>query len=76
MIGKMETLDEDVKYLASLFPQLNAFYDTGKKSNSARTKTSEKQYLSQLSTTQVKKICDLYKWDFQMFDYDCQSSFI
>ena len=78
MIGKMETMAEDIEYIVNKFPYLKKFMDVEQKFNTAE-KNSRKviddeevqTFMSQLSPKQKLSICDIYRWDMKMFNYTC-----
>ena len=79
MIGRMETFDEDVQYiilknrLEKELPISKALQFKSKNS-SLRGKEENKsitmQHFSQLKTQQIQKLYELYKMDFELFEYD------
>ena len=71
MIGHLETFTEDVRYMTKKVPYLQKFANVGEKSNVGSKMRKEEEYLSQLSTEQKQYLCDIFKWDFIMFNYTC-----
>ena len=78
VIGRMETFDEDVKYimkksnLESIFSMKSI-----KKLHSSKHKSNKmtQKYFSQLTKGQVNELYNMYKMDFEMFGYDAKNYF-
>ena len=73
MVAKMETLDEDKRYLIKKLglPDL----DMGKKANvrgGAPTTDVAQELFRNLTQTQVVKLREIYKPDFVLFGYDIE----
>ncbi len=70
MIGKLETMQDDLAYLAAYFPWLSEHFTSTPKLNSVDARGYH-QYFDQLSDSTKKKLCDVYRLDFALFDYNC-----
>ena len=76
VIGKLEDFDEDIAYIAmklNITEQLGLLhYVQHKTPEKGRSSQSEKidMYMSQLSPKMVQSLYNLYKIDFDMFEYD------
>ncbi len=70
MIGKLETMSDDLNYLSDKFPVLSPLVADSAKVNSANSE-EYKKYLKQLTEGQMSSLCSLYREDFEMFGYDC-----
>lgn len=70
VIGRMETFNEDVKYifLKNNLPINQATADK----NSAKSKItiSTEEYLKQLSKKQIERLYQFYRMDFELFGYN------
>ena len=73
VIGKFETMKEDVEYIGnasnldispSSFPRVNSH-----STNSNEQKLLSLRYFQEIDEESVKKLYDIYKIDFEMFDY-------
>ena len=74
VIGRMETFNEDVKYIfkksgLSSILSLNLF-NKFINSSKLKTKVMTKKYFSQLTENQINELYDMYRMDFEMFGYD------
>ena len=79
VIGKMETFNEDIKYiiikskLESVLPP-EEIYQIIENSEPPMAKTEREKeslnYFSQLKRTVIQKLYKIYRMDFKMFDYD------
>ena len=77
VIGRMETFNEDVKYIflkKNLEKDLPLNKATTSK-NSASTKTAEitVNYFNQLSKQQINDLYEFYRMDFELFGYDVKN---
>ena len=79
MIGRMETFDEDVRYiilknrLEKQLPITKALQFKSKNSSlrdNKENKSITMQHFSQLTKQQIEKLYELYKMDFELFKYD------
>ena len=79
MIGRMETFDEDVQYiilkngLEKQLPITKALQFKSKNSSLRGNKENRSitmQHFSQLKKQQIKELYELYKMDFELFEYD------
>ena len=79
MIGRMETFDEDVQYiilkngLEKHLPITKALQFKSKNSSLRGNKENRSitmQHFSQLKKQQIKELYELYKMDFELFEYD------
>ena len=79
VIGRMETFDEDVRYiilknrLEKQLPITKALQFKSKNSSLRGNKENESitmQHFSQLKKQQIEKLYELYKMDFELFEYD------
>ena len=71
MIGKLETMSADVKYLTEKFPYMAKYLETDIRMNSREASSHYAEYISQLSLKQKLDLCEFYKWDMKMFNYTC-----
>ena len=79
VIGRMETFSDDVRYIIKKnhlekdLPSSMAAVSE----NAAKLKTSKvtAEYFSQLSNDQIKDLHELYRMDFELFDYDALTYF-
>ena len=79
LIGRMETFDEDVQYiilknkLEKQLPITKTLQFKSKNSSLRGNKENRNitmQHFSQLEKQQIEKLYELYKLDFEMFEYD------
>ena len=91
IIGKLETADEDQKYISHLanvtFPkignmasefkdwQMIFFYLEYNKSSGGSTANLSRKYFSEIDISTAKKLYELYKVDFEMFSYNPEEYF-
>ena len=73
MVGKLETMEQDVEYIRQKFPSFNAAIDTTKEAinTSSSRKKDVSRYLKQLTKETQEELCQMYQMDFEMFDYNC-----
>jgi len=73
MIGKVETMGEDVNYISTHLPALAPFLKAWPaRANAANVnKNFYAKLWRQLSEGQRTRLCDLYEDDFELFDYKC-----
>jgi chondroitin 4-sulfotransferase 11 len=71
LILKFETLDEDQRYLIERAGLIGIIRPEHKNSGKGHKNTNEllMSYYAQLSKSQVKGLYQLYKYDFELFDY-------
>ena len=74
VIGRMETFNEDVKYIFlknNIEKDLSITQTTANK-NSAKSKTATttEEYFKQLSKGKIKDLYQFYRMDFELFGYD------
>ena len=77
VLGRMETFNEDVKYIflkKNLEKDLSLSQATSSK-NSAQSKTEEitKEYFNQLSKQQIDELYEFYRMDFELFAYEVKT---
>ena len=76
IIGSMETFADDIKYIICKNNLANdlSLQESLKKSNANNYKKDTKsvniEYFSQLSKSQVQKLYDIYRMDFELFNYN------
>ena len=74
VIGRMETFNEDVKYIfeKSDLSSILSLIDIKKSMHSSKLKTKlmTKKYFSQLTVDNINELYDMYRMDFKMFGYD------
>ena len=60
------------RYLELLFPRLSNFEDilASKLNSVGDSEALKKKYFSQLSKSQIKSLYEVYKEDFEMFQYE------
>ena len=78
MLGKFETMATDISHLLERIPRFSQFVDMDDKINPTEQhqiqlsgREMEEYHYSQLSHEQRKGLCEMFKWDFLMFGYDC-----
>ena len=71
MIGKLETMQSDLSYLGEKFPKLSEAFNRTPRINSADTKDDYGLYYDLLPDVTKAKICNAYRADFELFDYNC-----
>ncbi len=73
IIGKMETFDDDVRYvlaLTGLDQELNLPDETNIRLNKASgDEDRTRRYFAQLDKDRKERLFQLYKYDFEMFGY-------
>lgn len=72
-IGQMESLESDVKYLASKVPEFNhiePLFANKFNKNNGKTEETSLQYFAQLPEELVQKLYYVYQDDFQMAGYE------
>ncbi|XP_031617869.1 carbohydrate sulfotransferase 11 [Contarinia nasturtii] len=70
VIAKFETLDEDQRFLierADLRRHISPQWKNSGKGKNTQELTTK--FFSQLSMNQLDRLCDIYKYDLQLFDY-------
>ena len=85
-VGRMETFNDDVKYIllksnATIanenYKYSNVFHSSAKDRNkplpNKAKKTDTQKYMSQLTQLQVNQLYQMYKVDFEMFQYNASS---
>ena len=79
VIGRLEDFVDDVTYIATklnlttLVPELS---NTNRMTKGKKGNDRVKNYMSQLSAHQKKKLFELYKLDFALFGYDPEDTTI
>ena len=72
-IGKLETLEDDFRFLLVKFPDLLAPFEKDLKvklNTGGDTEGNLNRLFQQLSLNQIANLKRLYKIDFEMFEYD------
>lgn len=71
IIAKFETLDEDQKFLIEKASLGHLIKPQWKNSGKGKNTTDIlMKYFSQLTKLQINRLYDMFKYDFELFDYD------
>ena len=69
VIGRMETFADDVKYIIVKNKLKNLSQETQVRSTGHSPKDDALKYFKQLTKHQIRSLYEMYKMDFEMFDY-------
>eukprot|EP00057_Strongylocentrotus_purpuratus_P029916 XP_780212.2 PREDICTED: carbohydrate sulfotransferase 11 [Strongylocentrotus purpuratus] len=76
IIGKYETLDDDAEYIlrsAKVDPSVKYPQASDKSATNSSSLDILRQYYSEITREQLKKLYEVYKKDFELFDYSLET---